>query len=85
MLFIIDKAKQKNVQIFGIPVFSFVFLNSSLNSRGLGTPTTNQHNILDSEKLSQFFFSCTPDGVRTSWSLDLEESSALPPTEPPRH
>ena len=32
-------------------------------TRGLGTPSTSQHNIFDSEKLSN---SCAPDGVRTS-------------------
>ena len=35
-----------------------------LYTRGLGTPTTSQHNIL-TRKNSQFF-SCAPDGVRTS-------------------
>ena len=46
-------------------------------ARGWGTPTTSQHSILtimqannkkhfDSEKLSQFFKNCAPDGIRTS-------------------
>ena len=30
----------------------------------LGTPTASQHNIFDSEKLTNF--SCAPDGIRTS-------------------
>ena len=33
-------------------------------TQGLGTPTASQHNICDSEKLTNF--SCTPDGIRTS-------------------
>ena len=52
--------------------------------RGLGTPTMSQHNIFDSEKLSQFFFLCSwrrrDSNLR---SLDLG-SDALA-TEPPRH
>ena len=40
--------------------------DSFLYTRGLGTSTASQHNIFDSEKLSQL--SCAPDahGVRTS-------------------
>ena len=38
---------------------------------GLDTPTTSQHNIFDSKKLSQIFCSCAPDVVRFSglWIL----------------
>ena len=43
---------------------------------GLGTPTASQHNIFDSEKLSQIFL--------CSWrSLDL--GSDVPQTDPPCH
>ena len=53
--------------------------------RGLGTPTANQHNIFDSEKLSPNC-SCAPDWVRTRVTdvIEFLKSDALP-VEPPRH
>ena len=43
-------------------------------TRGLGTPTTSQHNIFDSGK-TLTHFSCVPDGVRNLGSLDLESDA----------
>ena len=53
-------------------------------TREFGTPTANQHNIFDSEKIA-LFFSRVPDtdGSSNLGSLNLE-SDALT-TEPPRH
>ena len=41
---------------------------------GLGTPTTSQHNILNSEKLSQFLFLCSWRGSNLR-SMDLESDA----------
>ena len=51
--------------------------------RGLGTPTSSQRNIFDSEKLSEMVLVLLTQADSNLQSLDLE-SDALA-TEPPRH
>ena len=72
-------------RIFNVRTCSFLCVRMYTH-RGLDTPIASQHNIFDSEKLSQMFLVLDPDadGVRTSGLSLYLESDALP-TEPPRH
>ena len=58
----------------------YIYIYIYIHTRGLGTPRTSQHNIFYSEKIS--IFSCAPNGVRISGSLDTRFTDALP-MEPP--
>ena len=79
-----EKKNNMDYMMFNMRTWSFLCVRYT-HGGSVGTPTaTSQHNIFDSEKLSQSLC-CAPDagGVRTS-GLWISESGA-PATEPPRH
>ena len=62
-------------RIFNVHVYVIILMHAYVHTRRFGTPTVSQHNISDSEKLTNFV--CAPDEVQTPgrWILSTTNSA----------